>query len=58
MPSADRFDKKFMFSPSRGENFIEYYVDGIRYQTITPDDVDGEWVFNQYCDGVALGGTL
>lgn len=60
--SNDRFDKEFhVFAIEWGKNFIEYYVDGIRYQTVTPDDVDGEWVFNQpfyVLFNVAVGGTF
>ena len=50
--------KEFNFSDSRvdtdfhvygvewGENYINYYVDDVLYNQITPEDVTGEWVFN------------
>lgn len=43
----DRFDTDFhIFGIEWGEDFINYYVDDVLYQQITPEDVTGEWVFN------------
>jgi beta-glucanase (GH16 family) len=44
----DRFDTDFhVFGIEWGENFVNYYVDNVLYNQITPKDVKGEWVFNQ-----------
>jgi beta-glucanase (GH16 family) len=44
----DRFDNDFhIFGIEWGENYINYYVDDVLYNQITPADVPGEWVFNQ-----------
>jgi beta-glucanase (GH16 family) len=44
----DRFDKDFhIFGIEWDENYINYYVDDVLYNQITPADVPGEWVFNQ-----------
>ena len=44
----DRFDNDFhIFGIEWGENFVNYYVDDVLYNQITPKDVKGEWVFNQ-----------
>lgn len=58
-----RFDTDFhVFGIEWGPNYINYYVDDKLYNQITPDDVPGEWVFN---DGpfyiiinLAVGGSL
>lgn len=43
-----RFDTDFhIFGIEWGENYINYYVDDVLYNQITPADVEGEWVFNQ-----------
>lgn len=59
----DRFDSGFhIFGIEWGPDYINHYVDDVLYNQITPDDVPGEWVFN---DGpfyiilnVAVGGAL
>lgn len=59
----DRFDTGFhVFGIEWGPDYINYYVDDVLYNQITPKDVPGEWVFN---DGpfyiilnVAVGGLL
>jgi beta-glucanase (GH16 family) len=44
----DRFDNGFhVFGIEWDENYINYYVDDVLYNQITPKDVPGEWVFNQ-----------
>ena len=46
--SNDRFDNDFhVFGIEWDENYINYYVDNVLYNQITPDTVPGEWVFNQ-----------
>lgn len=43
----DRFDTGFhVFGIEWGPEYINYYVDDILYNQITPDDVDGKWVFD------------
>jgi beta-glucanase (GH16 family) len=58
----DRFDNDFhIFGIEWGENYINYYVDNMLYNQITPADVPGEWVFNQpfyIILNVAVGGNL
>jgi beta-glucanase (GH16 family) len=58
----DRFDNDFhIFGIEWGENYINYYVDDVLYNQITPADVEGEWVFNQpfyLILNVAVGGNL
>ncbi len=57
----DRFDTGFhIFGIEWGENYINYYVDDVLYNQITPDDVPGEWVFNDsfyIIMNVAVGGS-
>ncbi|MFI1772601.1 glycoside hydrolase family 16 protein [Thalassobellus citreus] len=43
----DRFDTGFhIFGIEWGPEYINYYVDDVLYNQITPADVTGEWVFN------------
>lgn len=43
-----RFDAEYhVFAIEWGVDFIDYFVDDFLYQRITPDDVDGEWVYDQ-----------
>lgn len=57
-----RFDTDFhVFGIEWGENYINYYVDDVLYNQITPKDVSGEWVFNQpfyIILNLAVGGNL
>lgn len=57
-----RFDQDFyLFAVEWGADFIRFYVDNVMYQEITPEDVDGTWVFNtpfHIILNVAVGGTL
>ena len=57
----DRFDTGFhIFGIEWGPNYINFYVDDVLYNQITPDDVSGEWVFNQpfyIILNVAVGGN-
>lgn len=59
--AQDRFDKDFhVFAIEWGEDFINYYVDDTPYQTITPEDVPGEWVYDHpffIILNVAVGGN-
>jgi beta-glucanase (GH16 family) len=44
----DRFDTGFhVFGIEWGPNYVNYYVDDVLYNQITPNDVPGEWVFNR-----------
>jgi len=44
----DRFDTGFhVFGIEWGPNYINYYVDDVLYNQITPADVPGEWVFDK-----------
>ena len=61
LPTGD-FDTNFhVFAVEWEENVIRYYVDDVLYQTITPEDINGnEWVFDQpfyIILNVAVGGT-
>jgi beta-glucanase (GH16 family) len=45
--SSGRFDTEFhIFAVEWGPDFIDFYVDDELYNTITPNDANGEWVFN------------
>ena len=65
----DRFDTGFhVFGVEWGPNYINYYVDDVLYNQITPEDVEeetngeGEWVFNDrefyIILNIAVGGNL
>lgn len=64
----DRFDTGFhIFGIEWGPNFINFYVDDVLYNQITPEDVDeetdgeGVWVFNKpfyILMNLAVGGTF
>jgi beta-glucanase (GH16 family) len=58
----DRFDNDFhIFGIEWGENYVNYYVDNVLYNQITPKDVKGEWVFNQsfyIILNMAVGGSF
>ena len=58
----DRFDNDFhIFGIEWGENYINWYVDDVLYNQITPKDVKGEWVFNHpfyMLLNLAVGGNL
>lgn len=44
----NRFDNDFhIFGIEWGENYINFYVDDVLYNQITPAKVPGEWVFNK-----------
>ncbi len=44
----NRFDNDFhIFGIEWGKNYINYYVDDVLYNQITPKNVTGEWVFNK-----------
>jgi beta-glucanase (GH16 family) len=43
----DRFDTGFhVFGIEWGEGYINFYVDDVLYNQITPSDVPGEWIFD------------
>jgi len=59
----DRFDTGFhVFGIEWGPDYINYYVDDVLYNQITPEDVPGEWVFNRgpfyIILNLAVGGAL
>ena len=58
----DRFDTGFhIFGIEWGPEYINFYVDDVLYNQITPEDVPGEWVFNQpfyILMNVAVGGNF
>lgn len=58
----DRFDTGFhIFGIEWGPNYINYYVDNVLYNQITPNDVPGEWVFNRpfyIIINLAVGGSF
>lgn len=58
----DRFDTDFhIFGIEWGPDYINYYVDDVLYNQITPEDVTGEWVFDHpffIIMNVAVGGSF
>lgn len=59
----DRFDTGFhIFGIEWGPDYINFYVDDVLYNQITPEDVPGEWVFNgrpfYIILNIAVGGAL
>ena len=60
--SNSRFDTDFhIFGIEWDENRVNFYVDDMLYHSVTPEDVSGEWVFNQsfyMILNVAVGGIL
>ena len=58
----DRFDTGFhVFGIEWGSDYVNYYVDDVLYNQITPADVPGEWVFNKpfyVIINLAVGGTF
>jgi len=59
----DRFDTGFhVFGIEWGPKYINYYVDDVLYNQITPEDVPGEWVFDKgpfyIILNLAVGGNL
>ncbi len=59
---TDRFDTGFhVFGIEWGPEYINYYVDDVLYNQITPDDVNGEWVFDHpfyIIMNLAVGGNF
>lgn len=57
----DRFDNDFhVFRVDWGADYIDFYVDDIIYNRITPDDVPGKWVFDHpfyMIVNLAVGGS-
>jgi beta-glucanase (GH16 family) len=60
--SNDRFDAGFhVFGIEWGPAYINYYVDDVLYNQITPEDITGEWVFNRpfyIIINLAIGGDF
>ena len=58
----DRFDTGYhIFGIEWSPNAINFYVDDVLYNQITPEDVTGEWVFNKpffLLMNVAVGGNF
>ena len=58
----DRFDTGFhVFGIEWGPQYINFYVDDVLYNQITPEDVTGDWVFNKpfyLLINLAVGGTF
>ncbi len=58
----DRFDTGFhVFGIEWGPNFVNYYVDDVLYNQITPEDVTGPWVFDKpffILMNLAVGGSF
>lgn len=57
-----RFDADYhIYAVEWGENYIDFFVDNFLYQRLTPDNVTGEWVYNQpfyLLLNVAVGGNF
>ena len=60
--SNSRFDTEFhVFAVEWGENYVDFFVDDTLYQRLTPEDVPGEWVYNQpffLIMNIAVGGNF
>ncbi len=58
----DRFDTGFhIFGIEWGPEFVNFYVDDVLYNQITPEDVTGPWVFDKpffILVNLAVGGTF
>ncbi len=58
----DRFDTGFhIFGIEWGPEFVNFYVDDVLYNQITPEDVTGPWVFDKpfyILMNLAVGGTF
>ena len=58
----DRFDTGFhVFGIEWAPDYVNYYVDDVLYNQITPADVTGEWVFNKpffMLINLAVGGSF
>lgn len=58
----DRFDTGFhVFGIEWGKEYVNFYVDNVLYNQITPADVPGEWVFNKpfyILINMAVGGSF
>ena len=58
----DRFDTGFhVFGIEWAPDYVNYYVDDVLYNQITPDDVTGEWVFDKpfyLLINLAVGGSF
>jgi beta-glucanase (GH16 family) len=58
----DRFDTSFhIYGIEWGPNYINFYVDDVLYNQITPADVPGEWVFDKpfyIIINLAVGGSF
>lgn len=57
-----RFDTDYhIYAVEWGEGYIDFFVDNFLFQRITPENVTGEWVYNQpfyILLNVAVGGTF
>jgi len=57
-----RFDTDYhIYAVEWGEDYIDFFVDNFLYQRITPENVTGEWVYNQpvyILLNVAVGGNF
>lgn len=60
--SNGRFDADYhIYAVEWGADFVDFFVDGFLYNRITPNDVKGEWVFDQpffMLLNVAVGGSF
>jgi beta-glucanase (GH16 family) len=58
----DRFDNDYhVFAVEWGEDYMDFFMDDQWYQSLSPEDLPGEWVFNQdffLLLNVAVGGTF
>ena len=56
-----RFDDQFrVFAIEWGTDYVEWYVDDFLFQRLTPDDVPGEWVYDDpffLIMNIAVGGN-
>ena len=59
---TDRFDDQFyVYAVEWGVNYVDFFLNDIKYNTITPSQAPGDWVFNQQFFillNVAVGGSF
>lgn len=60
--TTGRFDTDYyIYAVEWGENYIDFFVNDFLYQRLTPENVTGEWVYNQpffLLLNVAVGGNF
>lgn len=61
LESGDFDDAYYLYAVEWGEGYIDFYINDIKYSTVTPSEVNGEWVYDQpffLILNVAVGGSF